>query len=78
MNHILYSFRRAFEGFFFLSSLAAIVGEIEICPPKKFNVLNFFDRIAPKFAGKLERPPSTYIKNLVMISLVGILRTELS
>ena len=50
-------------------------------PPKKtpkFLKNNFFDRIASNFAGMLEQPPSIYMKILVMIDLVGTLRTELS
>ena len=79
--HFSYTFWRAFNWFFFLSSLAAIDWEIEIPPPqKKFKNAkkNFFDRITSKFAGILEKPPSTYMKILVMMGLVGSLRTELS
>ena len=78
-NHFSYSFWRVFNDFF-LNSLAAIVWEIEIPPPKKKTpkFLKKIDRIASKFAGMLEQLSSPYMKTFVMMGLVGTLHTELS
>ena len=81
MNNFSYSFWTGLQMIFF-SKLASYHSlGVRNFPPKKtpkFLKRNFFDRIASKFAGMLELPPTIYMKNLVMIYLVWTLRTEFS